>query len=142
MVVALAISVIALAVALARNRLSLLKLAVRLAEAQKELQAVKSAPWSVEQRIERFDLLWFPSLTIQKDPPYILSVAAGLPHCRACVAPLKLQEGGEEPWVCLDCGARHPASLADTMVIDSIIERAIKEFLQRNKGYRLAPKKN
>ncbi len=68
----------------------------------------------------------------------MLSVTAGLPYCRACAVPLKLQEKGA--WACLECGSRHPGSLANTMVMDTVGQQAVKEFLQRHKGYRLAPK--
>lgn len=125
----------------ARKEKAMRALALRLAEAEKELHALKSAPRVVEQRLERFGLLWFPALSLQDASSYIVSATAGLPHCRACVSPLKLQAGAEEAWVCLDCGARHPASVADTMVMDSVLQQAVKEFQQRHKGYRLAPKK-
>lgn len=137
----LAISVAILLILGARKEKALRAVALRLAEAEKELRALKSAPRVVEQRLERFDLLWFPALTVQDSSSYIMSATAGLPHCRACVSPLKLQAGAEEAWVCLDCGARHPASVADTMVMDSVSQQAVKEFQQRHKGYRLAPKK-
>ncbi len=128
----------ALAVALALSRVALSKAARRADAAEAELAALKTGPRQVEQRIERFELLWFPALSVREEPPHVLSVTAGLPYCRACVAPLKLQAQGD--WACLECGARHPGSLADTMVMDAVGQQALKEFLQRHKGYRLAPK--
>lgn len=133
-------TIVALLLAARRKEKEFRAVVQRLAETEKELRALKSAPRVVEQRLERFDLLWFASLTVQDNPSYIISATAGLPHCRSCVSPLKLQSGAEEAWVCLDCGARHPASVADTMVMDSVLQQAIKEFQQRHKGYRLAPK--
>jgi ribosomal protein L37AE/L43A len=128
-----------LAAAWMRSRKREAVLMERLEAAEKRLRELQPSSWMVEHRIRRFDLLWFPALTLQKDPPYITSVAVGLPFCPSCVVALKLRKEGEESWVCLDCLKRYPASLADTMVLDAVAKQAVDEFLQRHKNYRLAP---
>lgn len=114
---------------------------VRAAEAliealRAEVKALKDRPEVLEHRLERFSLLWFPRVSVRGD--FIEEVKVGLPHCPDCVAPLKMQ-GPPEEWVCLDCQKRFPGTVADTLVMDSIAQQAVKELSQRRKGLRPKP---
>jgi ribosomal protein L37AE/L43A len=76
---------------------------------------------------------WFPVVTASRQNRKVSSVKAGVPHCPQCAVPLILVRG---EWNCTDCGAKRPESLADLMVVDSIVKEALKQFLQRRRGYR------
>lgn len=110
----------------------------RASEAQKELSDVKAAPQQHEVRVERFDLLWYPTLTAYMMAQEIVAANAGLPHCRACVQPLTLKGQG---WVCPGCHKEYPESLADVQVTDSVIQEAVKRFLERRKGWKVSLRK-
>ena len=139
---ALALAVIGLVAALLRPRKEsqnndALK---RIGELERELNSLKTAPKKIEYRIERYELLWFPVVTASPQSQEVLSVVCGLPHCRSCLRPLTVsRETGD--WLCAECQQRYPASLSDTMVTDGIEKDAVKYFLDRNKSYRIAPKK-
>lgn len=116
-----------------------LRKARRRAEAlEDEVRRMRSKPEKHELRLDRFDLVWFPTVTVSPGTMEITGVAPGVPHCRACVSPLSLGRG---EWSCSLCNAKFPESLADLMVSDSITQEALKYFQQRHKGYRLAIKK-
>lgn len=100
-----------------------------------ELQALRSRPRNHEFRVERFELLWFPNVSVSDQERVILGVSAGVPHCRPCLLPLSLDRG---QWACRQCAARHPESLGDLMVIDSISKQALAWFQERHPGYRIA----
>lgn len=135
---ALALAVLALLAAYLRERRGALRLRSKWAALDEELRALKSRPERQEFRIERFDLLWYPAVTFSPGSQEIVAVSPGVPHCRACVAPLALNSG---QWACAQCGARHPESLGDLMVIDSVTQQALKHFEERHKGFRLSLKK-
>ena len=105
-----------------------------LATAQAELQALRSKPSQQEFRMERFELIWYPVITYSASDQAILSAAPGVPHCRACILPLVLERG---EWLCRQCASKHPESLADMLVTDSIVAQALKYFQERHPGYRI-----
>lgn len=100
-----------------------------------ELKALKSRPEKHEFRLERFELLWFPTVTASPQDKLIQSVAPGVPHCKACLLPLSLEKN---EWRCRQCSAIFPESLGDVQVTDSISNQALQWFQQRHPGYRLA----
>lgn len=109
----------------AQERLDALKL---------ELKSVLSRAEKHEYRIERFELLWFPTVTASAQTKEILAVAPGMPHCKACAIPLGFDR---DLWTCRQCGAQHPTTLADLMVTDTIGKQALKFFQERHPGYRI-----
>ena len=106
----------------------------RLAQAEAELKALKSRSEKQEYRLERFDLVWFPTVSFSPSEKTVLNAAPGLPHCRKCLLPLS-QDRGE--WACRQCAARFPDSLADLAVTDQITKQALQWFLERHPGYRV-----
>jgi len=95
----------------------------------------------VEDRRERFSLLWFSALTVKDDERLVVSVSAGVPHCLRCIQPLRLAQGtagASEEWACPRCGDRRPASIVDLSVTDSVAAEAVTEFLARHDGWRAA----
>ncbi|MBI3552994.1 MAG: hypothetical protein HY077_10805 [Elusimicrobia bacterium] len=111
-----------------------LSLSARLAAAENELKMLKSSPETAELRVERYELLWFPAVVFSSTQKTLEKVSAGLPHCRQCVIALKLD--GQE-WVCPQCRARRPESVADVMITDSVEKEATKQFLERHREYRV-----
>jgi hypothetical protein len=109
----------------------------KLAKAEKLLKEMRERPETAEFRIERFELLWFPVVTASVQTMEITNVVVGVPHCGKCAVPLGLEKG---EWVCARCGARHPETLADTMVLDTVAQQAIKYFQERRPGYRVVVK--
>ncbi len=107
----------------------------RAAELEAKLGDLESAPKQWEARIERYELLWFPTLTLDAKRRVATALAVGLPHCRSCVKPLSLNKG---QWSCAECGHSSPESIADLMITDQIGKDAVKQFLQRNPGYTTA----
>ena len=105
--------------------------------ARGELQALRGRPEIHEFRLERFDLVWFPEISISSHDRMILGVTPGVPHCRGCLIPLSLQSGN---WTCRQCSGKYPESLADLSVLDSISKQALTWFQQRHPGFRTAPK--
>lgn len=106
-------------------------------KAEKALRELRERPETAEFRIERFDLLWFPVVTASVQEMMITAVNPGVPHCGKCAVPLGID--GKE-WACARCGARHPETLSDTMVLDTISQLAVKYFQERRPGYRVAIK--
>jgi len=100
-----------------------------------ELKALRSRPEKHEFRVERFELLWFPTVTVSPREKTIQAVAPGVPHCKACLLPLALEK---DQWRCRQCSALHPESLGDVQVTDSISSQALQWFQQRHPGYRVA----
>lgn len=100
----------------------------------------KPATRSVDDRRERFSLLWFPALTVKDDERLVVSAAAGVPHCARCIQPLRVAHGGggAEEWACPRCGDRRPSSVADLSVTDSVVAESVAEFLARHDGWRAA----
>ena len=88
--------------------------------------------------MERFEVLWFPTVTALPVVKEIQQVAAGLPHCKTCVEPLSLS-GGQNEWACRRCGARFPATLADLFVTDTLAKDALKFFQERHADYKYSP---
>ena len=105
--------------------------------ARSELKALRSKAEIQEYRLERYDLVWYPAITYSPPDLAILSAAPGVPHCRACIVPLVLERG---EWLCRQCAAKHPESLADLTVTDSIVNQALKWFQERHPGYRIPRK--
>ena len=133
----LAAAVAAAAFAAALGTALLLKKKLDTARAELEAErARKSAPATrvVEDRRERFSLIWFPSLTVKDDERLVVSAAAGVPHCARCVQPLRLAQG--EEWACPRCGDRRPASIVDLSVTDSVAGEAVVEYLARHDSWR------
>lgn len=95
------------------------------------LAAAELAARRREFRLDRFELIWYPNVTVSADGSRVEGVAPGLPHCRKCLLPLKIE--GEE-WVCGGCHARHPGSLADQMATESIRREAVKLWEERRKS--------
>ena len=134
---ALAAAVLGLLLALLLQTWRASRLRSRLAGLAAELKGLREGPQKAESRIDRYDLLWFPTVAYLPAAKEIAAVSPGLPHCRACVVPLSLSAG---QWTCPQCGAKHPESVADLAVLDGISKEAVRLFLERNKGYRLAAK--
>lgn len=107
------------------RRLSARKSVARL---EAELKEARKAGRTSQYRLERFDLLWFPTVVATEDNARVESVAPGLPHCKACVLPLRSR--GDQ-WVCPQCESKHPDSLADLMATESIRKEAVKLFEER-----------
>lgn len=107
----------------------------RLAPIEAELQALKNRSEKHEFRIERFDLVWYPVVTVDPNAKTIQSAAPGVPHCKACILPLVLEK---DAWACRQCGTKHAASLADLAVTDQIVRTALQYFQERHPGYRVA----
>jgi hypothetical protein len=110
-----------------RERLGRSLLQKQLAQAQRERDALREKASKREYRMERFEALWFPTVTLGPDGGAV-SAAAGLPHCKACAVPLKLGAG---EWACPGCGRKLPESLADTQVTDSVAKQALEWHRQR-----------
>ena len=60
----------------------------RLLTVKDELDSLKSRPDKHEYRLERYELLWYPTVTVSPQEKTILSAAPGLPHCRHLPAPV------------------------------------------------------
>lgn len=101
-----------------------------------ELRDLKERPEKWEGRIERHELLWFPVVTGDPRQRAVTGVAAGVPHCRACVKAMGIQ--GKE-WICDGCGQRRPESVADVVILDGITKEASAQFLQRRPGWSARP---
>jgi hypothetical protein len=123
--------ILVLAVALRRGKAALGAAQAKAAELEAQLAAQRSAPLEREYRIELFDLAWFPLVKVDPIKNSVLEVQAGLPHCRACVTPLKPAQGSSE-WACPKCGARRPSTVADLAVIDDVKKSALALFRQRH----------
>jgi len=136
----LALPVLAVAAALtAAVLLSKLKAArAELAELRGRA-AAPPPPRTFESRRESFGLLWFPALTVDDTTRQVTAAVAGLPHCARCVKALSLASAAPEEWACEGCGEKRPGSVADIQVLDSVVGDALREFLQRHAGYRVAP---
>lgn len=95
----------------------------------------------VEDRRERFSLIWFSTLTVKDDEKLVVSASAGTPHCARCIQPLRLAQGvagAPEEWACPRCGDRRPSSIVDLTVTDSVAAEAAAEYLARHDGWRAA----
>lgn len=104
---------------------------------EKQLRELKEQPERAEFRIERFDLIWYPTVTASIQTMEVTNVAVGVPHCGKCAVPLGLDKN---EWVCARCNARHPESIADSMVTDTVSKQAIQYFKERRPGYKVAVK--
>src|SRR6185312_4602392 len=107
--------------------------------AERARKETKPPTRSIEDRRERFSLLWFPTLTVKDDERLVVNAAAGVPHCMKCVQPLRVatgSAGAPEEWACPRCGDRRPSSIADLSVTDSVAGEAVSEFLARHDGWR------
>ncbi len=114
----------------------------RLLEVEEEvvrLRAAGKAPEVREYRVERFDVLWFPQVSYRSASKEVLAVGPGVPHCKACVEPLK-SSGGRSEWACSRCGASFAESIVDLSSMDIVAGEALKWFLERFKGFRPPPK--
>jgi hypothetical protein len=98
-----------------------------------------SLPRYFECRLQRHSLLWFPILTANEDEKLVVGVSSGLPHCAACVRPLKLFTGRAEEWACDGCGDRHPGSAADLTATDAVLGDCLREFFARHPDFSPAP---
>lgn len=123
------------AIAYLKERLARSKAEARAATLEGELKALRSRPEKHEFRVERFELVWFPTITASAQDQVISAVAPGVPHCRACMLPLVLEH---QQWRCRQCAAQHPESLGDVQVTDAITNQALQWFQQRHPGYRVA----
>lgn len=112
-----------------------LNLRTRIKELEEERHRAKFAPRDWECRIERFDVLWFCALRVSPASREVVSCIAGVPHCKTCVVPLKLER---DDWVCPQCATRRPESVGDVLVMDAVARQAADNFLQKHKDYRLA----
>ncbi|MBI4377251.1 MAG: hypothetical protein HY549_12475 [Elusimicrobia bacterium] len=121
---------------LRRERRAVADLVQRSQEMEKELIAIRAAAQTREFRIERFDLIWYPTVTYLPHSKRIVSIVPGAPHCRSCFAALSLKG---EFWSCPSCGRQSPGSLGDLMVMDAITKETLKHFQERMRGYDLAP---
>ena len=95
----------------------------------------------VEDRRERFSLIWFPSLTDKDDERHEQTTTAETPHSARSVQPLRLAHGvagAPEEWACPRCGDRRPSSIVDLAVTDSVAAESAAEFLARHDGWRAA----
>jgi hypothetical protein len=92
-----------------------------------------------ECRREHRGLLWFLTLTVNEEGRQVTRVSSGLPHCPACVHPLKLVFGPREEWVCAGCDARHPGANADLRTTDALLSGCLREFFARHPDYSPAP---
>jgi hypothetical protein len=109
------------------------KLAARVQTLEAAVALLEGGPKSAEFRVDRYDLLWYPKVEFSEKDKTFGKIAAGIPHCKKCVLPLKLD--GKE-WVCSGCSQRRPESVADIMVMDSITKEATAFFLERHKDFR------
>lgn len=98
-----------------------------------ELKDLKEKPERWEGRIDRYEVLWFPSLTADPKRREVVAIAPGVPHCRSCVQPMAIQKGD---WVCAGCGQRKPESIADVTILDGIGREALQHYMQRHPGWR------
>ena len=108
---------------------------IRLRRALRRAAALEAGDKTVEYRIERFDILWYPVLTASPASKTVVSVKAGLPHCRKCLQALKL---AEEEWACAKCGTKYPEAVADIASLDAVAKTATGYFLERHPGYHAA----
>ena len=95
-----------------------------------------SRPETWEARIDRLDVLWFPIVTYSSAAKKVTKTAPGVPYCKNCVEPLSLSKGNGGGWMCPQCKAAFPESLADVSIGDMVTKQALKQFLERRKDYR------
>jgi hypothetical protein len=88
-----------------------------------------------ETRIERVDVLWFPTVTFSPSAKRVLKTAPGVPHCKNCARALSLSKDGNKGWVCPACSQSFPETLADVSILDMISKQAVKHFLERHPGF-------
>lgn len=119
----------------------------RLREARLESQRLRSelekaggAARSWEYRLERFDVLWFASVTALPASREVARVVAGLPHCPSCVVPLAKSAKGEG-WSCPRCEFATTAALEDVALMDVIEKQALRHFKERHPDFRTAAEK-
>lgn len=142
MPLAAAVAAAAFAAAIGTALLLKRKLDAALAELAAERARKADPPTrAVEDRRERFSLIWFPTLTVKDDERLVVGAAAGVPHCARCVQPLRVAPGvagAPEEWACPRCGDRRPASIADLAVTDSVAAESVAEWIARHDGWRAA----
>lgn len=103
---------------------------------REELASLRAAPKTNEYRVERFGLVWFPTLTFDGGEKLVTKAAPGIPYCKACSKALAQAGGG---WACSGCGERRADSVADAVATDSVMREAVAAFLMRHPDFRLAP---
>ncbi|MBI4349544.1 MAG: hypothetical protein HY553_22100 [Elusimicrobia bacterium] len=108
----------------------------RAAQLEVESARLREEPKTNEYRLERFDLVWYPAVTYAERDKLVVKAASGVPHCKACVAPLSSSGKG---WKCPGCQTMRPETIADTAATDSVMKEALRFFLQRRADYRVAP---
>ncbi|MEE8425435.1 MAG: hypothetical protein V3S11_06380 [Elusimicrobiota bacterium] len=115
------------------------RLSGELAALQDEMTALKSAPKRHEYRLEQYDILWYPVLTLNEAQKKILKATAGFPYCKDCGERIKEMDGGVQ-WGCPKCDFRCAASVTDVVVMDSVNAKVVKFYQQRHPGFELAEK--
>lgn len=110
------------------------RLGAELARLRAELEGLRNAPRDWECQIERFDVAWFPILTLLPAAREISRVTVGLPHCRSCGLPLsQAMDGGA--WRCSACDFKSAADLAQVSVLDTVSQHALRMFRSRHPEY-------
>jgi len=106
-----------------RSRKNLIALTRHAAGLETELKSYRSKPITREFRMLKYDVLWFPVLTIDpKNSSHILNTKVGLPYCQKCILPLKA--GVDEQWICMACGFKCAGTVVDIMITDGIAKIA------------------
>lgn len=115
-------------VALALKSRRVARLSRELKELKVGLEGLKEAAKRREYRIERYDALWFATVS---EGTKGLEAAPGRPYCKSCIIPLAAADGRGE-WRCPKCQASLPASLGELHVVDSIRKLALAWHAEAN----------
>lgn len=94
------------------------------------LRAKLAEPPEHEYRIEQYNVLWFPRVKAPAKQGGEPQGKPGVPHCPKCIVPLKAGEAGRD-WSCPKCDFHCPASVTDVVVMDSVLEIALRYFKER-----------
>lgn len=124
--------------AFARGQKTARGLHAELTKRDQELESLKNAPQKWEFSAERFDVVWFPSITTSPASKEVTQVSAGVPHCKACLVPLSILSDKDHS-ECPRCNSKFASSFANLMVLDSITKLALQYFQSKHPGYKVPP---
>ena len=102
---------------------------------RKEIADEKAQPQKWELSLERFDVLWFPTVTTSPATQEVTQVSPGAPYCKTCVVPLS-SPPGKGQYACPNCGSKFADSFDNLMVLDSVTRQTIRYFSGRHEEFK------